>query len=90
MWRRCRSLPWNAAYSHQRAFVLTAARTKHFRPLADSIGIFKYEGRFYIETEDQPMEKVDAQPPVHVFLREGAGTRQVCSLQPVSVPVPVD
>jgi hypothetical protein len=119
------SLPWTAAYSHQRAFVLTAdrktideeqtrrifgapegrtrdsmfaevpgggtpARTPHFRPFADSIGVFKYEGRIYIETEDQPTEKDAAQPPVHVFLREGASTRQVCSLHPVSVPVPVD
>lgn len=64
---------------------------KPFRPLADSIGIFKYEGRYYIETEDRP-ESNDAAalPPIRVFLREGGRTRQVCALSPQSVPVPED
>jgi hypothetical protein len=61
-----------------------------FRPLADSIGIFKYEGRYYIETEGRPKSKDTALPPVRVLLRQQGSTRQVCALRPQSVPVPLD
>ena len=64
--------------------------SKAFRPLADSIGIFKYEGRYYIETEDRPPFKDDDLPPVHVLLREHGSARQMCTLKPVSVPIPLD
>jgi hypothetical protein len=59
-----------------------------FRPLADSIGIFKFEGRYYIEIEDRPKLEDSELPPVHVLLREHDTTRQVCTLHPESVPVP--
>jgi hypothetical protein len=58
-----------------------------FHPLADSIGIFKYQGRYYIQTEDLPKTK-DVLPSVRVLLRERGITRQVCALRPQSVPVP--
>ena len=61
-----------------------------FRPLADSIRLFKYEGRYYIETEDRPENKDSDLPPVHVLLREHGSSRQVCTLRPESVPVPYD
>jgi hypothetical protein len=67
-----------------------------FRPLADSIGILKYAGRYYIETQDRP-EPEDAErpedaelPSVQVLLREHGKTTRVCSLHPQSAPVPVD
>jgi hypothetical protein len=66
------------------------AGAEPFRPMADSIEVFKYEGRFYIETEDEPESKNARLPPVRVFLREHGVTRQVCALRPQSVPVPVD
>jgi hypothetical protein len=62
--------------------------TKPFVALSDSIGVFKYAGRFYIETEDRPRVQYDDLPPVRVFLREGGKARQVCVLQPLSVPIP--
>ena len=63
---------------------------KAFKPLADSIGVFKYEGRYYIETEGRPAFKDDDLPPVHVLLREHGSARRVCTLKPVSVPMPMD
>jgi hypothetical protein len=66
------------------------AGAKPFRPLADSIAIFKYAGRYYMETEDQPDSKDAELPPVQVFLRENGSTRKVCTLRPESVPVPLD
>jgi hypothetical protein len=61
-----------------------------FRPLADSIGIFKFEGRYYIETEGRAQDKYGGPAPVRVLLREHGNTRQVCALNPESVPIPQD
>jgi hypothetical protein len=66
------------------------AVAKPFRPLADSIGIFKYESRFYIETQNRPAYRGAELPPVHVYLREHGSARKVCTLRPESVPAPVD
>jgi len=81
---------WNAPNDMERVPPLRR------RPLADSIGIFKYEGRYYIETQDRP-EPEDAErpegaelPSVQVLLREHGKTAPVCSLHLRSVPVPVD
>jgi hypothetical protein len=61
-----------------------------FQPVADSIGIFEYDGRYYIETEDQPESKNAPLPPVRVLLREHGTSNQVCALRPQSVPSPAD
>ncbi len=57
-----------------------------FRPLADTIGIFGYEGAYYIQTENKPTSKCAALPPVRVLLREHGRTRQMCAFRPESVP----
>ena len=61
-----------------------------FKPLADSVGIFEYEGRYYIETEDRPKSKDAGLPPINVFVRENGNTKQMCRFYPESVPVPQD
>lgn len=61
-----------------------------FMPLADSIGIFEYRGRYYIETENRPKTKNGPLPPVVVYLREHNHTTKLCSIHLVNEPVPVD
>ena len=61
-----------------------------FRPLADSVGIFKFEGSYYIETEGRAEDKYGGPAPVRVLLREHGSTKQVCTLNPESVPIPQD
>ena len=61
-----------------------------FISLADSIGILKFDGRYYIETEDRPKSENADLPPVRVILREHGNARQICSLHPESVPKPME
>jgi hypothetical protein len=61
-----------------------------FRSLAQSIGIFGYRGRYYIETENMPKTKDGPLPPVVVYLREHNHTAKVCAFRPENVPMPVD
>jgi len=71
------------------------AGAKPFKALADSIGIFGYDGRYYIQTENTPASHragpdpvQDEPPPVKVFLRERGHTSQVCAFRPQNVPKP--
>ena len=50
-----------------------------FRPLADSIGIFRYAGRYYLDTENIP--KHPAGGTVVVYERRGGHTRRICTLR---------
>lgn len=59
-----------------------------FRPLADSIGVFKFENSYYIESENRPQDKYGVPAPVHVLLRERGSIRNVCTLNPEAVPIP--
>lgn len=59
-----------------------------FEPLADSIGVFGYGGRFYIQAENKPASRGATPPPVEVYLREQAHTTKVCAFRPQAVPVP--
>lgn len=61
-----------------------------FRPLADTIGIFEYRGKYYIETENRPKTKNAPLPPVVVYLREHGHTTKLCSIQLKNEPVPTD
>jgi hypothetical protein len=61
-----------------------------FEPLADSIGVFEYRGRYYIETENRPKTKDAPLPPVVVYLREHNHTTRLCSIHLKNMPVPVD
>ena len=61
-----------------------------FKPLAESIGIFGYRGRYYINTENRPKTQGGPLPPVIVYLRERNRTAKVCAFRPENVPVPVD
>jgi hypothetical protein len=47
--------------------------------LADSVGIFRYRGRYYIDTERTPKLK-NGPSPIDVYSREGGHTKQQCSL----------
>lgn len=51
-----------------------------FEPLADSIGIFEYHGRVYIETENRPKTEDAPLSPVVIYMRERGHTSQVCSI----------
>jgi hypothetical protein len=62
--------------------------TNGFRPLAESIGIFGYRGRYYIETENKPKTKDGPLPPVIVYLRQHNHTAKVCAFRPDNVPGP--
>lgn len=57
-----------------------------FRPFADSIGVFGFRGRYYIETENRPKTENGPLPPVMVYLREHNNTAKVCALRPENVP----
>jgi hypothetical protein len=57
-----------------------------FRAIADSIGIFGYDGHYYIQTENMPRPRGARLPPVKVFLREHAHTTQVCAFRPQVIP----
>jgi hypothetical protein len=59
-----------------------------FQPIADSIGIFGYDGHYYIQTENKPASRGAAPPSVEVFLRDQAHTTKVCAFRPQAVPVP--
>jgi hypothetical protein len=61
---------------------------KPFKPLADSIGIFGYGGRYYIQSENKPASRGAAPPAVEVFLREHGQSNKVCSFGPQAVPIP--
>jgi hypothetical protein len=61
---------------------------KPFTPLADSIGIFGYGGRYYIQTENKPASRGVKLPSVEVLLHEHAHTSEVCSFRPRAIPVP--
>ena len=61
-----------------------------FRPLAESIGIFGYRGRYYIETENRSKTQDGPLPPVIVYLREHKSTAKLCTFRPENVPVPAD
>jgi len=61
-----------------------------FVPLADSIGIFGYRGRYYIETENMPKIENGRLPPVVVYLREHNHTAKVCAFRPENVPATVN
>jgi hypothetical protein len=50
-----------------------------FHPLADSIGIFRFGGRYYIDTENIP--KSPGGGTVIVYLRENGRGQQVCTLR---------
>lgn len=51
---------------------------------------FKFEGSYYIETEGRAEDKYGGPDPVRVLLREHGSTKQVCTLNPESVPIPQD
>jgi len=55
------------------------AKARPFRPLADSVGIFRYQGRYYIDTQNIPKSE-GAPTPIVVSLRENGHTKQQCSL----------
>jgi hypothetical protein len=59
-----------------------------FEPLADSIGIFDYDGRYYIQIENKPAARGLPPPPVEVLLREHGNTSKVCAYRPLNVPIP--
>lgn len=61
-----------------------------FEPLADSIGIFGYQGKFYIQTENRPATKNAELPPVDVFLHQSGKTTLMCKFHPLIKPVPED
>jgi hypothetical protein len=55
------------------------AKARAFRSLADSVGIFRYQGRYYIDTQNIPKSE-GAPTPIVVSLRESGHTKQHCSL----------
>jgi hypothetical protein len=57
-----------------------------FRPVADTIGVFKYDGRYYIQVENKPPSAGDGLPPIRVMLREHTRTSEICLLVPQDVP----
>lgn len=59
-----------------------------FKPMADSIGIFGYRGKYYIQTEDMPKTRTAKPGPVEVYLREHNRTSRMCAYRPDAVPVP--
>ncbi len=59
-----------------------------FKPLADSIGVFGYNGKYYIQTENMPSTPASNPPPVQVFVREKDHTSKVCAFRPQAVQVP--
>jgi hypothetical protein len=59
-----------------------------FEPLADSIGVFGYAGRFYIQTENKPLSRGKPSGPVDVLLRDRGVTSKVCEFHPQAVPIP--
>jgi hypothetical protein len=59
-----------------------------FAPMADSIGIFGYDGRYYIQIENKPAARGLPPPPVEVLLREHGNTSKVCAYRPLNVPIP--
>jgi hypothetical protein len=59
-----------------------------FEPLAGSIGIFEYRGRYYIDVENRPKTKDGALRPLEVYLREHNHIAKVCAYQPINVPGP--
>lgn len=61
-----------------------------FVPLADSIGIFGYGNRYYIESENRPKVWNGLPPPVRVYFRTHGRTKELCTIQVNSVPVPQD
>jgi len=61
-----------------------------FVPIADSMGVFGYRGRYCIETENVPEIKNGPLPPVRVYLREHDRRAALCTLRSESVPVPKD
>jgi hypothetical protein len=61
---------------------------KPFLALADSIGIFGYDGRYYIQIENKPAARRLPPPPVEVLLREHGNTSKVCAYRPLNVPIP--
>ena len=66
----------------------TSRLSKGFRPTAASVGVFKFDGLYYIDAEDKPPGKDADLAPVKVLLREGGRTNEVCSLVPQDVPYP--
>ena len=59
-----------------------------FIPIADSIGLFEFDGRYYMEVEDKPLGQGSDLPPVRVLLRERGQTKEICSVLPKNVPSP--
>jgi hypothetical protein len=62
------------------------ASGKPFRSLADSIDIFEFSGRYYIQTMNRPKSGISPLRPVNVFLRMNGQTKRICSFNPESVP----
>jgi len=61
-----------------------------FEPLADSIGIFGYEGKFYIQTENRPATKAAKLPPVEVYVNQAGKSTRICGFHPLTPPVAED
>jgi len=61
---------------------------KPFIALSDSIGIFGYDNRYYIQTENKPKARGESPPAVEVLLRDTGHTKKVCAFRPQSVPIP--
>lgn len=57
---------------------------RKFLPLADSVGIFRYAGRNYIDTQNIPVSE-EAPEAVRVLLREHGHTVEVCRLLVLNV-----
>lgn len=53
-----------------------------FRPLADSIGVFRFRDKYYIDAAEIPPSE-NAKAPVAVFLREHGLTREICAFQEI-------
>ncbi len=51
-----------------------------FAPLADSVGIFEYAGRYYIHTENIPVSSTAA-APIRILLNEHSKTRLICEIR---------
>lgn len=54
-----------------------------FEPLADSIGIFEYQGKFYTQTENRPATEHAKLPPVEVYMHQAGKNKRMCRFHPV-------